>query len=268
MAKTLSASPLITIKEDYIDMDLSPKMSSPSEDLYGGDFEFKMSLNNDLERESNTFPADELFYKGNLLPLQLPPRLQLFQKLLHNHEPLSNFSSKDTSIECPDEKPVIKSMPRKHWPKRLKFFKQTHLTSKFKASKGYLKSLFTKTNNSIQEENDQFGALKSTIAIDREKFLEEGTGTTHRKSFSGVIRRRLTGKSSQVSGSSMCSSSDLNRWFEEESSIQGAIAYCKKTQENLVPSRKSVSDVIFPSFALPRVSVGCENQEREEISRG
>ncbi|XP_078178409.1 putative membrane-associated kinase regulator 4 [Carex rostrata] len=265
MAKTLSVSPLITIKEDYIDMDLSPKILSPSEDR--GDFEFKMSSNN-LERETNTFPADELFYKGNLLPLQLPPRFELVQKLLH--KPLSNFS-KDTLIECPDEKPVIKSMPNKHWPKRLKFFKQTHLTSKFKASKGYLKSLFTKTNNSIEEENEQFGAkvinvtLKSTI--DREKFLEEGT--SHRKSFSGVIRRRLTGKSSQVSGSSMFSSSDLNRWFEEESSIQGAIAYCKKTQENLVPIRKSVSDVSFPnSFAVPRVSVGCENQEREEISRG
>ncbi|KAJ4804562.1 membrane-associated kinase regulator [Rhynchospora pubera] len=263
MAKTLSASPLITIKEDYIDMDLSPKILSPS---HCGDFEFKMSSNNP-ERENNTYPADELFYKGNLLPLQLPPRLELVQKLYQ--EPNSNFSE-DTPIEGFKEKPMSKSIPKKHWPKRLKFFKQNHLGSKIKASRDYLKSLFTKTHNSLEEGNDQLGSkvisvtLKSTI--DREKFLEEGA--SHRKSFSGVIRRRLAGKSSQVSGLSMYQSSDLTQWLEEESSIQGAIAYCKKTQENLVPNRKSVSDISFPSFALPRVSISCENQEREEISRG
>jgi hypothetical protein len=264
MAKTLFAPPLITIKKDYIDMDLSPKILNPSKE--SEDFEFKMSSNN-AEREIGTYPADELFYKGNILPLQLPPRLELVQKIFH--EPLSNFS-KDIPIDEFKEQPPAKSIPKKHWPKRLKFFKQIHLSSKVKASRDYLKSLFAKPNTSIEEDHDRFGAklisitLKSTI--NRDKSLEEGT--IHRKSFSGVIRKRLTGKSSQVSGLSMCSSSDLNRWLEEESSIQGAIAYCKKTQENLVPSRRSVSDLSFSSFAGPRLSVGSENQEREDISRG
>ncbi|KDP35565.1 hypothetical protein JCGZ_09003 [Jatropha curcas] len=39
------------------------------------------SINNDKEVISS--PADELFYKGKLLPLYLPPRLQTVQKLLH-----------------------------------------------------------------------------------------------------------------------------------------------------------------------------------------
>jgi hypothetical protein len=264
MAKTLFASPLITTKEDYIEMDLRPKILNPSRDR--ADFELKMSSNNP-EREISTYPADELFYKGNLLPFQLPPRLELVQKLFH--EPLSNFF-KDTPTDEFKEKPATKSMPKKHWPKRLKFFKQTHLSSKIKASRDYLKSLFTKPNTSVEEDHDQFGAKVISITIKntihRDNALEEGA--SHRKSFSGVIRRRLTGKSSQVSGLSMCSSSDLNRWLEEESSIQGAIAYCKKTQENLVPSRSSVSDLNCSSFAGPRLSVGCENQEREDVSRG
>ncbi|XP_078172737.1 putative membrane-associated kinase regulator 4 [Carex rostrata] len=257
MAKILSVSPLITVKEDYIDMDLSPKFWSPP---FSRDFKFKMNSNN-LEREN------ELFYKGNLFPVQLPPRLDLVQRFLH--ESISNFS-KDTPIQELKEKLVIRSTSKRHWRKGLKFFKQTHFGSKIKASGDYLKSLFTKTKTSIEEGNGQLGAKVISITqksvIDREKFPE--AGTSHRKSFSGVIRKRLTGKSSQVSGLSMYPSSDLNRWLEEESSIQGAIAYCKKTQENSVPIRKSASDVSFPSFAVPRVSVGCENQEREQISRG
>lgn len=38
-----------------------------------------------MEREpTTTSPADELFYKGKLLPLHLPPRLQMVEKLLQN----------------------------------------------------------------------------------------------------------------------------------------------------------------------------------------
>ncbi|CAN6710381.1 unnamed protein product [Malus baccata var. baccata] len=74
--------------DDYIDMDvgsysafLSHSMSSPP---HPREFEFQMSSTS-LERYSpSTSPADELFYKGKLLPLQLPPRLQMVEKLLQN----------------------------------------------------------------------------------------------------------------------------------------------------------------------------------------
>ena len=73
--------------EDYIDMEVSSysnflchSISSPP---HPREFEFHMSSSS-LEREISTSPADELFYKGKLLPLHLPPRLQMVETLLHN----------------------------------------------------------------------------------------------------------------------------------------------------------------------------------------
>lgn len=75
--------------DDYIDMEVSSysnifsnsmAMNSPP---HPREFEFQMS-STCLEREPSTSPADELFYKGKLLPLHLPPRLQMVEKLLEN----------------------------------------------------------------------------------------------------------------------------------------------------------------------------------------
>lgn len=73
--------------EDYIDMEVSSSSSilcfSISSPPQAREFEFQMtSLSN--EKETTTSPADELFYKGKLLPLHLPPRLQMVQKILQN----------------------------------------------------------------------------------------------------------------------------------------------------------------------------------------
>ncbi|XP_044492845.1 probable membrane-associated kinase regulator 4 [Mangifera indica] len=72
------------VEDDYIDIEVSssPKflcytINSPPQ---SSEFEFQMcSVSHD--RESATSPADELFYKGKLLPLHLPPRLLMVQKL-------------------------------------------------------------------------------------------------------------------------------------------------------------------------------------------
>ncbi|OVA18242.1 hypothetical protein BVC80_1835g674 [Macleaya cordata] len=73
--------------EDYIDMEVSSSstlfcysISSPQQPR---EFEFQM-FSPSLEREPTISPADELFYKGKLLPLHLPPRLQMVQKLLQS----------------------------------------------------------------------------------------------------------------------------------------------------------------------------------------
>uniref|UniRef100_A0A803MVQ5 Membrane-associated kinase regulator 4 n=2 Tax=Chenopodium quinoa TaxID=63459 RepID=A0A803MVQ5_CHEQI len=62
-------------------------MSSPQ---HPREFEFQMSSSMNVERESTTSPADELFYMGKLLPLHLPPRLQMVEKLLQDSTP-KNF---------------------------------------------------------------------------------------------------------------------------------------------------------------------------------
>ncbi|XP_075637827.1 putative membrane-associated kinase regulator 4 [Castanea sativa] len=73
--------------DDYIDMEVSSSSSilcfSISSPPQAREFEFQMtSLSH--EKETTNSPADELFYKGKLLPLHLPPRLQMVQKILQN----------------------------------------------------------------------------------------------------------------------------------------------------------------------------------------
>ncbi|KHN20292.1 Putative membrane-associated kinase regulator 4 [Glycine soja] len=73
-------------EDDYIDMEVNSytnffchSQSHPQP----REFEFQMS-SIVQEKETTTSPADELFYKGKLLPLHLPPRLQMVEKLLQN----------------------------------------------------------------------------------------------------------------------------------------------------------------------------------------
>ncbi|RVW98866.1 putative membrane-associated kinase regulator 4 [Vitis vinifera] len=109
--------------EDYIDMEVSPSanflcysINSPPQSR---EFEFQMSsISHGREFIS---PADELFYKGKLLPLHLPPRLQMVQKLLHN----SNAAAFEDKEEAFDEEfftiPFMAStikpplIPAPHW---------------------------------------------------------------------------------------------------------------------------------------------------------
>ncbi|CAK9155080.1 unnamed protein product [Ilex paraguariensis] len=74
-------------EEGYIDIEVSSHanlfchfQSSPPHPL---EFEFQM-FSSSSERDTTTSPADELFYKGKLLPLHLPPRLQMVEKLLQH----------------------------------------------------------------------------------------------------------------------------------------------------------------------------------------
>ncbi|XP_072960102.1 probable membrane-associated kinase regulator 4 [Typha angustifolia] len=302
MAKTLPSYEHSSAEEDYIDMDISSATFSPP---HSGEFEFHMCAN-PQEKESTTSPADELFYKGNLLPLHLPPRLQMVQRLLHNNtttnpakgadvlEDKSCSASgemnpgEDLYYEC--SAGLSHSNPKKP-SLSMKLIKQSPLSLKLKASRNYLKSLFSKSSCShesckeyangymkagkrspfgqnqhetyLMEDTNNASTLKSSI--DREKLMEEDLG--HRKSFSGIIKWSLTTKSISSSANSnggqqtqvlKRSNSDNS---DMESSIQGAIAYCKKSQQ-LDSARKSASDVGFYSLSVPMIAAACETQER------
>ncbi|KAG6639997.1 hypothetical protein CIPAW_10G140800 [Carya illinoinensis] len=87
MATNQPASVNLHVDEDYIDMELSSSsnflcyfISSPPQTR---EFEFQMTSMSG-EREPTTSPADELFYKGKLLPLNLPTRLQMVPKILQS----------------------------------------------------------------------------------------------------------------------------------------------------------------------------------------
>ncbi|MCL7038656.1 hypothetical protein MKW94_009329, partial [Papaver nudicaule] len=185
MATTLSAA-MENEDEDYIDMEVSfsstffcYSIGSPQQ--ISGDFEFQMPSAS-LESETTLIsPADELFYKGNLLPLHIPPRLQMVEKLLkssttsHENKAESfaeNYTSSTTPTttssspfeshsftvskelnptecfyECPTDEVMgfIDENPKKSWSKKLKLIKQSSLGMKLKSSGAYFKSLFSKS---------------------------------------------------------------------------------------------------------------------------
>ncbi|CAO2826179.1 unnamed protein product [Amaranthus hypochondriacus] len=89
-------------EDDYIDMEVSSyttTLSTPSQNPR--EFEFQMGTTINVERDTTTSPADELFYMGKLLPLHLPPRLQMVEKLLEDSTPKmfnADFYSTPTAV--------------------------------------------------------------------------------------------------------------------------------------------------------------------------
>lgn len=82
MATTFSACD--PVDDDYIDMEVN-SYSNFFCDSHPQPREFEFQMSSIVqEKETTTSPADELFYKGKLLPLHLPPRLQMVEKLLQN----------------------------------------------------------------------------------------------------------------------------------------------------------------------------------------
>ncbi|KAH6825732.1 hypothetical protein C2S53_018487 [Perilla frutescens var. hirtella] len=147
-------------EEEYIDMELSSPQSSR-------EFEFQMSTTSN-HTQTTTSPADELFYKGKLLPLYLPPRRQMVQSLLllQPADPAANSPSESCRVSCelnPDDylfewsnelnSFININMNNNHptkissWSQKLRLIKHSILghNNKLKASTAYLKSLFVKS---------------------------------------------------------------------------------------------------------------------------
>jgi hypothetical protein len=269
--------------DDYIDMEVSSfsnfichSISSPP---HPREFEFQMSSISQ-EREPTTSPADELFYKGKLLPLHLPPRLQMVEKLLQNSNPacdtrkdifeefystpLATTATTPISSTTPFESCNVSPAescrvsrelnleeyiseystenPKKSWTKKIK---QSSLGLKLKASRAYLKSLFSKSGCSHESctaatkradegsvskategkkiypfgqiQKDKYCSTSSSImrSSEKEKNGAVGVGGHHRRSFSVVIKRHSTTKKSSSSGSSSSSSSNNSNEFHE-----------------------------------------------------
>ncbi|XP_027070201.1 probable membrane-associated kinase regulator 4 [Coffea eugenioides] len=104
MATYLSSCP--DADEDYIDMEVSSCHSlfccSEKASPQSREFEFQMSSSASNDRETTPSPADELFYKGKLLPLYLPPRLQMVQTLLQTPT-ISAYESRKEALANEDD---------------------------------------------------------------------------------------------------------------------------------------------------------------------
>lgn len=258
----------MVIQDDYIDMDLTPA-ATPEPSPASPRFEFQSAgaaAAGDRHREAAfASPADELFYKGNLLPLHLPPRLQLVQRLLQDQEqqpPLRGAkrdAESDATAAAAAERgdadaAAAASKVVKRW-----------------ASKEYIRSLFLARpplpSDIVAAAGGASGhGIGSVSARGSVLEQEEVCQCQHRKSFSGIIRRvrlvatkapgtsPLCSSSSSSSSSSTPSCRNANGFFfrtpasasaagatpalkrsssagsSEEGAIQGAIAHCKRSQ--------------------------------------
>ncbi|KAG2332600.1 hypothetical protein Bca4012_017838 [Brassica carinata] len=274
--------------DDYIDMEINLS-SSPSSSFISFDvtssppqsreFEFQMCSSAVSSGESTTSPADDLFYKGQLLPLHLPPRLQMVQKLLASSSiaakdtPTSpraaaflpgRFSSSEIEVRSQDElKRFIESNVNLEKSKKIK---QSSITQKLKASRAYIRSLFSKPGCSDSSEIKNSKSSKNKNPLGKQ---DQSSPLSHRRSFSGVIQKHSPAKcSSSLSSSSRSSLSssfsfgsngslDLqtlmrssNASSEVDNSIEGAIKHCKQSfttrksnvaESELSSSRTSVS---------------------------
>lgn len=264
-------------EEEYIEMDMSSAGTSrssaflcysilsplPPTSTHSNEFEFQMSAV-PAEAGAAASPADEIFYQGKLLPLHLPPRLQMVEKLLQNskEQPLE-ACKEDCCSEC--SAALVMSRPRPKsasWSKKFNLIKQLSLSTKLKASRHYLMSLFY----SRPRADEPYASEKITenLYASGQSSIRKGKPTEeevacHRNSFSGAINWSLVKKNSSLSSSSSSSSSSFsatssNRFSQSlllnrsssvdsdaESSIQGAITHCKKSQQ-MISGRKSASD--------------------------
>jgi hypothetical protein len=261
----------MVIQDDYIDMDLTPT-PTPLPPPASPRFEFQFQSGGE-EESAFASPADELFYKGNLLPLHLPPRLQLVRRLLQD--------SQNAAAEAGDGNGKVAVAKKPSWSRRLKVVKR------WWASRDYIRSLFLATTATRPSRD---------VAVDGSaRSPDEEVCHHHRKSFSGIIRRvRLVAAAPTPAPgvSPLCSSSsstpscgnNANGFFfrppvlkrsgsagSEDGAIQGAIAHCKRSQQlrgtgTMASRRSRASDVVF--YSVTNTPSASSVEGAREMCRG
>lgn len=235
-------------------MDISPSsnfcysLNSPPQ---AREFEFQMNSVS-LEKETIIAPADELFYMGKLLPLHLPPRHQMVQKLIQNsnaqneNEPCfeENFkisfisstsaSSANASIYTPRNsfnlshaescRYSFELKPVELWKntemgghQKLRQDKPSSLFRKLKASRAYIRSLFNKsacTDESCAKLADNWPKRKELVSK-RDHFRDT---LVQKDRVRGQRMASFSPKSSCISSVSSSGSSSLSSSFSASSS--------------------------------------------------
>lgn len=193
---------------------------------------------------------------------------------------------------------------KKSWTKK---FKHSSLGLKLKASRAYIKSLFTKSGCSDEscaaatkiadeglaskanecskkaakvEKRKPFGQTPSSIANLNKEKANTDNSSRNRRSFSMAIKRQPNIKpssSASLHPSSASCPNNSSGYFlkrcgsvnsEIENSIQGAIAHCKQSQsQQPLRSRKTVSEVGIYLLSSTSLAVS-DDQEIPELCRG
>ncbi|KAG6418599.1 hypothetical protein SASPL_120803 [Salvia splendens] len=263
-------------EDDYIDMEVEidyyhyhhhqslDNHSSIFNQSSNNEFEFQQSFSSSSDRDpyATTSSADELFYMGKLLPLHLPPRLEMVHKILHSTTPFHNddepfstpiattpFESCNISpsescevsreLTSDDYKHILVNHDKKSWTRKTKMIKQSSSSpsSKIKWT-SYIKSLFTKssgcTSMSQHSATDVSKAknehIKNVAPFGQIKYNEDQRGR-HRRSFSEAIKQLSKRKCSTSNLNVLALKRSIGSSSEVESPIQAAIAHCKRSHK-------------------------------------
>jgi hypothetical protein len=273
-------------EDDYIDMDLSSpaatKEGTTTASMFcnntamaaspqlSREFEFHMSAPLD-QWEPMASPADELFYKGKLLPLHLPPRIQMVEKLLETADdkgllpastaPATPYQSCNASeanscyvsgelnaehyfhecisagIAVTEE---VAASEKKPWSKKLKFIRHRNLGLKLKASKAYIKTIFAAKGGNPDDKN----------GTSRENELSNEQFKTWKKNPFGHI------KSSRYIASPIGNSATLGSKLKEDEcghrrSFSSVIIRYSSSNKASSASSSSCSSSNSSSFSIP-----------------
>lgn len=130
---------------------------SPSSSSSSSDFEFTVSLSPSSRRSStNLCPADELFYKGQLLPLHLSPRISMVRTLLAASSTSSSSSTDTTTTASRDSNSSSSSSSSSGVPSDLLLL---------------LPECDSSRPSSVTEEDARFKIATSTATTKRNKYF-------------------------------------------------------------------------------------------------
>ncbi|KAK1421260.1 hypothetical protein QVD17_23453 [Tagetes erecta] len=293
-------------EEDYIDMEVSAYKNLFC-NSNSNEFEFQMFSSSSDRELITTSPADELFYKGKLLPLHLPPRLQMVEKILQDKNkdafdeffstpldtsvygtPISNTPFGSCNVSPSGSCQVSRELypqdyfldnttenPKKSWTKKLNLTKQSSFGSKLKASRDYLKSFFGKSGGSEDHSRSKF---PRTIGKKKEKLDNNNGGHRHRRSFSGAVIKRFSSTTTTSCGPSSSSNSSYNSNSSSEVlKVQHRRMNTSSEIENQIQSaiahcKRSHSrnkTISDMGFcSLAASRIVCDDQERQVLCRG
>ncbi|KAK1299044.1 putative membrane-associated kinase regulator 4 [Acorus calamus] len=288
-------------EEGYIDMDITSTTTTTilcytiTTPPKSNEFEFHLS-NNPVDTQPTTSPADELFYKGKLLPLHLPPRIQMVENLLQfsennacqeamnspfqaNHASTTNstpFESCNVSpagscyvsgelnpeeyfYECfTSDDTVLAQRTKKSWSKKLKLIRQSSLGLKLKASKAYFVSLFSKSGCSDKSCSD--AAKKGELAKVRERL--NSCVKVNNKNPLGQIRRDGKEKIGEEDECHRRSFSRINMRHSETNCLSSSSSSCSSSTTSL-SSSSSFSSLNSNGLSGPHVLKRCGSYSSE-----
>ncbi|KAI3705168.1 hypothetical protein L1987_75401 [Smallanthus sonchifolius] len=290
-------------EEEYIDMEVSAYKNLFCHSN-SNEFEFQMFSSSSDRELTTTSPADELFYKGKLLPLHLPPRLQMVEKILQDKNkdtfdeffstplgtsayatPISNTPFGSCNVSPSNSCQVSRELypedynfldnttenPKKSWTKKLNLSKQSSLGSKLKASRDYLKSFFGKSSDS----GDSRSKFPRTSGKKKEKHDSNNGGHRRRRSFSGAMIKRFstTTTSSGPSLSNVSNSNSSSELHVRHRSINTSSEIENQIQSAIAHCKRSQQQLHSRNktigdmgfCSLAASRIVCDDQERQLV---